>query len=201
MYKVIVTGFDPFDKMKINPSMEIVNLLKDFEDFKIYPLVLPTVYEKCSSILINKIEEVNPDLVISFGVASGRKKIALERFALNIDDAKCRDNSGDKRKGIPVDIDGPLAYQSGLPLDGILKNLRKYKIKSYISNFCGTFVCNHIMYSLLHYISKHNLNIKYGFIHVPKMARGKKSKFMSLDKMVKAAEIIMKTSIINIKDK
>lgn len=195
LYKVIVSGFDPFDKLKINPSMELVKSFESFEDFQLYPLVLPTVYGESSNILIKKIEEIKPDLVLSFGVASKSKKVAIERFALNIDDAGCKDNREIKKEGFPITQEGPQAYLSGLPLTDILRNLRRHKIKSRISNFAGTFVCNNLMYSILHYINENNLNIKFGFIHIPKMARGKKSKFMSLEKLTDAAKIIIRTSI------
>jgi len=197
--KIIISGFDPFDKLKINPSMEVVRSLKpeEFKDCKIYPLVLPTVYGESAELLVSKIIEVEPDLVLSLGVAMKGKKISLERFAINIDDCRTKDNRGEKRRGVTIVPQGREAYMSLLPLEDILKELHRYKIKAYISNFCGTFVCNHLMYTLLHYTITHELPFKYGFVHLPgldTMRKGKKTG-MSLEKMVKTVKIIVDTSL------
>lgn len=191
MKKIIISGFDPFDKMKINPSMEVVKELHTIavEGVEIYPLILPTVYGVSSDMVIEKIKEIKPDSVISLGLAGGRKKLSLERFALNIDDAKTKDNKKIQRRGLVIAEGGPHAYSSTIPVTDILKNLHRYKIKAGISNFCGTFVCNHVMYSALHYISKNNLPVTYGFIHLPKLSRGKNN--VTVEKLLKAVKIVV----------
>lgn len=189
--KIIISGFDPFDKMKINPSMEVVKELETsyVDGVNIYPVILPTVYGVSSEILIEKIKEIKPDSVISLGLAGGREKIFLERFALNIDDAKTKDNKKIQRRGLVIAEEGPLAYASTLPVADILKNLHRYKIKAGISNFCGTFVCNHVMYSTLHYIARNNLPVTFGFIHLPKLSKGKNA--VTVEKLLKAIKIII----------
>ena len=191
MKKIIISGFDPFDKMKINPSMEVVRELEhiDIEGVKIYTIVLPTIYGTSSEMLIEKIKEIKPDSVISLGLAGGRKKIFLERFALNIDDAKTKDNKKIQRRGLVIAEEGPHAYISTLPVADILKNLHRYKIKAGISNFCGTFVCNHVMYSTLHYIAKNSLPVTCGFIHLPKLSKGKNN--ITVEKLLKALKVII----------
>ncbi|HPZ08048.1 MAG TPA: pyroglutamyl-peptidase I [Candidatus Eremiobacteraeota bacterium] len=195
MRKIILSGFDPFDKVKINPSMEVVKLLKedDIEGIKLYPLILPTIYGESAEILVTKMQELKPDVVISLGVATGRKRVTLERFAINIDDARTKDNKKNQRRGTKISTSGPEAYLSLLPLKDILNALHRYKIKADISNFCGTFVCNHLMYSVIHYIVTNNLPIKYGFVHLPKLSRRKEDteKAMGLEKMVRAVKIII----------
>lgn len=67
-----------------------------------------------------------------------------------------------------------------------------------MSNTAGTYVCNHIMYSLLYYITKNKLNIRGGFIHVPYIAQqviGKKNTpFMELSTLTKALEISIRAT-------
>ncbi len=36
-----------------------------------------------------------------------------------------------------------------------------------ISNTAGTYVCNHLMYQVLHYTVRHCPEVKAGFIHFP----------------------------------
>lgn len=62
--------------------------------------------------------------------------------------------------------DGPAAYFSTLPIKAIVAALRSKGIPASVSQTAGTFVCNHVMYGLLH--SLHNSSgVKGGFIHIP----------------------------------
>jgi pyroglutamyl-peptidase len=58
-----------------------------------------------------------------------------------------------------------------LPLRKILEILKKKGIPVEISNTAGLYICNNIMYHVLHHIEKNNLDIKAGFIHVPFMTK------------------------------
>jgi len=60
--------------------------------------------------------------------------------------------------------------------------------------FAGTYVCNNVLYGLLRYISKNDLDIKAGFIHVP-LLDSQDPEGMELEKMIDAVEIAIKTSL------
>ena len=47
------------------------------------------------------------------------------------------------------------------------KNVHEHGLPAYISYTAGTFVCNDIMYRLLHLIETKFPTIRGGFIHVP----------------------------------
>ena len=40
-------------------------------------------------------------------------------------------------------------------------------VEAAVSNTAGTFVCNHLMYALLHFLAREGLGVRAGFMHVP----------------------------------
>ena len=166
--KILVTAFDPFGGETVNPAYEAVRMLEDtIAGANIVKLEIPTVFRKSVKKLEEAIEKENPDVVICVGQAGGRSDIAIERIAINIDDANIKDNEGNMPEDEVIYKDGPSAYFSNLPIKEMVKNIKENGIPASISNTAGTFVCNHIMYSLLYLNDKKNLGIKGGFIHVP----------------------------------
>ena len=166
--KVLITGFDPFGGESINPAWEAVKAMKDnIDGIEVIKLQIPTVFKKSAEKLFAGIEEYKPDAVICIGQAGGRYDMSVERVAINMDDGRIPDNEGYQPIDTPVYEDGENAYFATLPIKGIVEEIKLAKIPASVSNTAGTYVCNHIMYSLLYYISKNNLDIKGGFIHVP----------------------------------
>lgn len=166
--KVLITGFDPFGGEKINPAYEAVKRLPDeIENSEIIKIEIPTVFKKSYQKLEENIKIHNPDIVICIGQAGGRFEITPERVAINIDDARIKDNEGNQPIDQKIFEDGDPAYFSTLPIKAMVKEIKLQNIPASISNTAGTFVCNHIMYSLLYLINKKYPKIKGGFIHVP----------------------------------
>ena len=197
--KILITGFDAFNGEKINPSSLILERLADnIDSHKIEKLILPTAFYKVQDLIEEKILAYKPDIIISLGQAGGRSEITVERVAINIADASISDNDGKKPIDEKIRLDGENAYFSSLPIKAIVENLRQAEIPAAVSNSAGTYVCNFVMYNDLYLAEKYK-DISAGFIHVPYLPaqvldkRGVAS--MSLEEMVKAVEIIIKTSI------
>lgn len=195
--KVLITGFDPFGGEKINPAWEAVKALPDnIDGIEVVKLQIPTVFKKSAKKLFENIDSVKPDVVICVGQAGGRYEFSVERVAINIDDGRIPDNDGYQPVDSLVFEDGENAYFSTLPIKAIVEEVKKVGIPSAVSNTAGTYVCNHIMYSLLYYLNKNNLNIKGGFIHVPfipeQVVEKKNTPYMELTRITKALEIAIK---------
>lgn len=62
--------------------------------------------------------------------------------------------------------DGPAAYFSTLPIKAVVNAMREAGIPASVSQTAGTYVCNHVMYGLLHRLSGQQV-VKGGFIHIP----------------------------------
>lgn len=196
--KILITGFDAFGGEKINPASLILDRLPDeIDGNKVEKLIIPTAFFKVADLIERKIVDLRPDIVISIGQAGGRSDITVERVAINIADASIADNDGKKPIDEKIRRDGENAYFSTLPIKAIVENLRAEEIPASVSNSAGTFVCNFVMYNDLYFASKYK-NISAGFIHVPylpaQVIDKKGMASMSLDEMVRAVEIIIKTS-------
>ncbi|NLW42383.1 MAG: pyroglutamyl-peptidase I [Tissierellia bacterium] len=165
--KILVTGFDPFGGESTNPSWEAVKLLPDnINGAEIIKMEIPTVFSKAGNLVIEKIEELNPDAVISIGQAGGRATITPEFIGINFVNARIPDNEGEEPIGniSEYGIDGIF---STLPVERMVERMKEENIPASISYTAGNFVCNHVLYSVLEYIKTNKLNTRSGFIHVP----------------------------------
>lgn len=166
--KVLITGFDPFGGESVNPAWEAVKSLPDHVDgVDVIKVQIPTVFKKSAQKLFESIDEHRPDAVICVGQAGGRFEFCVERIGINIDDARIPDNEGKQPIDVPIFEDGDSAYFATLPIKAMVAEAKKAGVPAAVSNTAGTFVCNHIMYSLLYYIHKHHLPTRGGFVHVP----------------------------------
>lgn len=205
MKKVLITGFDPFGGESINPAFEAVKALPNIiEGYEIIKKEIPTVFKKSYEILFETIKEVNPEIVICVGQAGGRFEVSPERVAINIDDARIKDNDGNQPIDTPVFADGENAYFTNLPIKAMVENMKKGGVPAVVSNTAGTFVCNHIMYSLMYYINKNNLDIRGGFIHVPYLPEQvidkKGQPYMSQELITRGLELSIAAAIKNKED-
>jgi pyroglutamyl-peptidase len=166
MKKLLITGFDPFGGQTVNPSWLAVERLPDrIGDFAIYKRMIPTVFGAAAEAVLEEAEKVQPDVILCVGQAGGRDAVTPERIAVNIRDARIADNAGNQPKGAFVANDGPAAYFATVPVEKMAEGIRQAGIPATVSNSAGAFVCNDVLYSLLHHY--HGTQTKVGFIHVP----------------------------------
>lgn len=168
MRTVLITGFEPFDGEAVNPSWEVVSRLDNaiIGGCRVVARQLPCVFGEALIELNAAIDSLSPTLVLSVGQAGGRTDISVERVAINVDDARIPDNRGNQPVDTPIVASGPAAWFSSLPNKAIVSALREAGIPASVSQTAGTFVCNHVMYGLLHKLSGLP-EAKGGFIHIP----------------------------------
>ena len=168
--KVLVTGFDPFGGEKLNPALEAIKSLpSEIQGAEVRWLEVPTVFYKSAKILEEEIRIYQPDIVLCIGQAGGRKGLTPERVAINQDDACIQDNEGNQPIDRPIQLDGPPAYFSSLPIKAMVQAIKEEGLPASVSNTAGTFVCNHLMYQVLYLVEKEFPTIKAGFMHIPYM--------------------------------
>jgi pyroglutamyl-peptidase len=201
MLRVLLTGFEPFGGEKINPSFEAIKRI-DFQKLscEAWVLELPVVFYESSKLIIERIHEIKPDIIIMVGQAGGRKEISIERIAINLDDSKVPDNKGVTPRQDPISVFGPVAYFSTLPIHAIQRELEDANIPCGISNSAGTYVCNHIFYSTMHELAQlHTSKLMAGFIHVPyttDQVIDKPQAFsLPISDITKALEMIVETCV------
>lgn len=203
--KVLITHFDPFGGESINPACEAVKILPDvIAGAEIIKLEIPTVFRKSLEKIEKTMEEHNPDVVISVGQAGGRFGVTPERVAINIDDARIKDNEGNQPIDIEIYADGQPAYFSNLPIKAMVNEMKQDGIPASVSNTAGTFVCNHVMYGVLYLVDKKYPNVRAGFIHVPYIPSQVVEKpgmpSMSVADISKGLELSIKAAVENTQD-
>lgn len=168
MSKILVTGFEPFGAETINPALEALHALPaQVGDAQIETLEVPVSYDQSASVVVSAIRRVQPNAIVCVGQAAGRADITVERVAINVDDSESADNLGVIRVDVPVEPEGPAAYFSTLPVREMVVAMREAGASASISNSAGTYVCNHLMYSVLSAIAQAGGGVPAGFIHVP----------------------------------
>ncbi|MFS2223531.1 pyroglutamyl-peptidase I [Pantoea sp. B65] len=169
MKTVLITGFEPFGGEQVNPSWEAVRQLHGHSvgGAKVVARQLPCVFGDALTALYAAIDELDPQLVIAVGQAGGRADISIERIGINVDDARIADNQGHQPIDQPIVVAGPAAYFSTLPIKALVEGIREAGIPASVSQTAGTYVCNHVMYGLLHRLAQQGGEVRGGFIHIP----------------------------------
>ena len=196
--KILITAFEAFGGDSLNSSEETLKHLQScINNTEIVKLIIPTVRYKSLELIIEKIKEEKPDVLISLGQAGGRFAVTPELVAINYDDYSIPDNEGNQPKGEAISPHGLPAYFSTLPFKSIIQNLKENKLPAELSTSAGTFICNHIFYGVSEFIAQNAPHIKYDFIHLPVLTEQainyRKLPSLSLAQLVRALEIIIET--------
>lgn len=165
--KLFLTAFEPFGGEQINAALEAVNHVSVPSEIELSTLTIPTVFGAGAEMILSFARSFRPDAIIMIGQASGRPSISLERIAINLRDASMPDNVGNQPVDQPVVPSGPAAYFSTLPLKTMRAAVLSAGIPCDLSCSAGTFVCNDLMYSVLHLLAAASSPVLAGFIHVP----------------------------------
>lgn len=168
MKKLLLTGFEPFLGFPINPTTAIAKELNgdEINEYKIIGEILSVDFQKSGTEAIELINKHEPDAVISLGLAAGRNCITPERIAINCNDGPA-DNKGHKPNGEKIFAEGADGYFSTLPISKMVDKLQEAHLPAKISNTAGAYLCNNVMYHLLHYSKGNSRGMKAGFIHIP----------------------------------
>ncbi|QFF98147.1 pyroglutamyl-peptidase I [Psychrobacillus glaciei] len=168
MKKLLLTGFEPFLHYTVNPTMKIVEELDGLiiGDYQIIGNIMSVDFKSSGKQLLKSLEEIQPDVHISLGLAAGRYKITPERIAINFKDGDV-DNEGNKPVDELIQEVGEPGYLSTLPIRKMVNKLIDNGLPAEISNSAGTYLCNNVMYEGLHHAKIMNSKMLSGFIHIP----------------------------------
>lgn len=190
MKKMLITGFSPFGGGDVNPSwLAVQNLPDKIGEYVLCKLEIPTIFGLSAAAVLEKAAALDPDVILCLGMAAGRDAVTPERIAVNIRDARISDNAGNRPRGEFVIADGPAAYFATVPVEKMAQAIRDAGIRAAVSNSAGTYVCNDVMYSLLHRFA--GTRVKAGFIHVPQLPQ-QGTPFMELEAITAALEAAIK---------
>jgi pyroglutamyl-peptidase len=200
--KLLVTAFEPFAGESINSSLEAARRMKkiDFKDTEVHVAELPVDRYRAVELALEHLHSIKPDIVIMLGEAGARFRVNPERVAINIDDFRIADNSGNQPKDEPV-IDGaPAAYFSTLPIRAITDRIVEAQIPAAISNSAGAYLCNRLFFSVMHAITVEGLGAKAGFMHLPYFHDQAMNKYpdvpsLSRESIIEAVRLAIEVSV------
>ncbi|MGQ9898088.1 MAG: pyroglutamyl-peptidase I family protein [Acidobacteriota bacterium] len=164
---ILITGFEPFAHFPHNPSQTVVQTVPSPVGVNLTRLVLPVVADESVVQVMQVVEATRPSAILSLGLAAGRRTIALERLAVNLDDFTVADNAGNLRRETPIVPNGPPALWTRLPIRPMEAALRMNDIPVEVSYSAGTYLCNHLFYAVLHALHQQALPCRFGFVHLP----------------------------------
>ena len=166
MKKLLITGFDPFGGADRNPSREAVMALPDvIGDYTLFKLEIPTVFGLAAETVLRAAADLRPDAILCVGQAGGRANITPEVVAINLRDASIPDNRGNQPRDIPVVENAPAAYFSTLPVRHMVEAVKAAGVPCALSYSAGVFVCNDLLYTLLHHYD--GTPVRVAFVHIP----------------------------------
>ena len=167
---ILLTGFEPFAGDKVNPSGETARALdgKKVSDYTICGVVLPVEWGTTAQAMEKAIDDVDPALVLSLGLSSGRPELNVEKVAVNYM-SRAKDNQGISPEVPVISASGPDGYFSTLPVEDIVEELRNKGIPARISLSAGGYLCNYTFYVASNYVERkgRRKEVPVGFIHVP----------------------------------
>ena len=187
--RLLISGFEPFGGERLNPSWEAVRQLPNrVGAWDLTQIQIPTVFGQGAARLLDAAAEVQPSAILCVGQAGGRGAVTPEVIGINLREASIADNAGQKPENEPVVPGGPAAYFATLPVRDMASAIRRIGLPATLSYSAGTFVCNDVLYTLLHYY--HQTETRVGFIHVPflpEQAKGDQPS-MPLKQMIQALQ-------------
>ena len=168
MTKILVTGFEPFGGEKINPAWEAVKALPEtIGGVQVIKLHVPVEFGAGAQKVIDALEAERPEIVLCVGQAGGRSKITPEFVGINWAHARIPDNAGKQPLSQRI-IDGaPDAYFASLPVNAMVAAMNQAEIPAAVSYTAGTYVCNDVMYQVLHALATRFPETRGTFLHVP----------------------------------
>ena len=199
---VLLTGFEPFAGMDHNPSWDAVEELAGAAarsqlraqevhgDLDVHTALLPVEFGASAELLLEQMTATVPDLVIALGLAAGTETVRLERVGLNLRDAQIPDNAGHQPAEAPVVPGGPPALFATLRLKAAHAAISAAGIPVSLSLSAGSFVCNSLLYSLLHTVPD---SVPAGFVHLPDLSS--EGSPVSLAQAVHALDLLITESL------
>ncbi len=164
MPRVLVTAFGPYSNWKENSSwlalIELTRNLPRAPDIttRLYPVDLEAVHGRLRQDLSSGF-----DYALHLGQSPGASCIQLEAIGINV----CAAAMTDLLQPRPLAPDGPVAYQSSLPLARWAAMLRDAGIPARVSYHAGTFLCNATLYLSHHLCQQQGRPTRATFVHLP----------------------------------
>lgn len=164
MVSVLITAFEPYDRWQANSSwLSVIELTKDRPAAPKITTRLYPVDFRATKAKLHEDLQANYDFALHLGQAPGASTVRLEAVGINV---------GGSSRQLPEDyqalaVDGPVAYQSSLPLARWASMIRRAGAPAQVSYHAGTYLCNATLYLSHLYAQQGGLKTRSCFVHLP----------------------------------
>lgn len=200
MARVLVTGFGPFPRAPVNPTVALVARLARAarrQGIDCVAHVFDTSYACVDRELPALIAAHRPDAIVMFGLAAGRKGVSIEVVARNRT-AIWLPDAGRASPSRPTIATGAPGSRRGLaPFMRLLAAARATRVPTSLSRDPGNYLCNYVYWRALEAARRPDGPGLAVFIHVPRVggkfrprARAKRREF-TLDQLARATRAIL----------
>lgn len=184
--RVLVTGFEPFERRRANRSWQWMNaFLRECERSGLAHVAdlavarLPVDFVALPRRLAALWKRERPDLWILTGECGPGGAIRVERVAVNLLDARIPDNAGRTRRDAPVARGGPPAYFATLDPRAAQGALLRGGVRAELSLSAGSYCCNQAFYVARHLSRRTRTRVI--FLHIPRTGAGRGRAALRLD--------------------
>lgn len=167
--RVLLTGFGPFPGIAENPSGWLAETLAAQMapgGYELHGHVLPTEWDAVTSLAPRFYANLQPHVMIHFGVSPRTKTMRIEHSAHNRA-ARRADARGVLPRVSAISPNGRQRLDTGLPVNALAAYLRAHGHAANASWSCGRYLCNFLYYWSLEWARRHGRDAL--FVHVPLM--------------------------------
>lgn len=168
---LLLTGFGPFPGIPRNPSATLVKALS--RDPRLLragisarPALIATTYAAADATIPALVQEVQPDAVLMFGVASRRRHLSVEAQARNRLSLLHPDAAGKRPARLVLAPDRPAALPARAPLRQIVTEGQRAGHATRLSRTAGAYLCNYSYWLMLDCLPDDTPCL---FLHIPKL--------------------------------
>jgi pyroglutamyl-peptidase len=172
--RLLLYGFGPYHHFRQNITERILRGLPTQKGLK--KVVFPVRFHKGQ--FIKAVKDAKPDVIVGLGQCSRGQRLRIETKAVN------RRRKDQRTKSRPIVPGGKPTLLTNLMLDcgGEARS----------SGDAGDYVCNYSMYVILDYLRQHQLNVRFGFIHIPHLYNSRRA-IRFLTKVIRRAMLVTQT--------
>jgi len=147
--RLLLYGFGPYHHFQQNVTERILRGLPKQRGLK--RVVFPVRFHKGQ--FIKAVNDTNPNVILGLGQCSRGRRLRIETKAVN------RRRKDKRTKSMPIIPGGKRTLLTHFKLDRA--GDARY------SKDAGDYVCNYSMYIILDYLERRQLDVPFGFIHIP----------------------------------
>lgn len=165
--RVLVTGFEPFGNLTVNPSAQVVRNISGYHQargtFQVHGVVLPVDYDRARNEIEEVLLEMKPHYCISLGAAPYRY---------------CR---FEKKARVPAEFveEIPAEIQSLWDENELIASFASVGERLGISSDAGKYVCEAVYWTILNFSRLRGFPQESCFIHIPAKISSKRLNIIS----------------------